>query len=482
MSITALLLTGMMIGAPPGEPVPVPRWEKGQEITWRGTFSEAILRPNVRAFRNYETETRLLVLDVGKHGTDFALFTSIKLKPDVPTGTDAPPMVRIESLHQDADGRLQPYALGQMYLHPAKRSAFLPLAPMSIEGLPLLDTGVLLAIPGESMQFGQTWKALENSRPPISYQLAGTDSLRGSRCLKFTALQQSEDWDKPRPGPNAWRRGETILVSPKQGQVVKLDRTIEKQDPQTGELGFRSKLQYEQTAVVRYPERLGDDRRLEAIAAADFQRLFETAVNDPARTDSKPFEELHQRIDQHLVQHFNGESTPYRQATLAIKRKNDAARQGHIAPALPPADASSAILVPGKKAPDVPTLNLATRETKRLSELTDRPVLLLYYQPDSVRTAEPLLRFAEALHNDMGTVARILPVAVGTNEAACRQRDEFKLTVPILAGRSMYKEHGIDSTPCFVLLDKGGIVLDVTLGWSDENAEAVAAGLAKRVK
>ena len=484
MSVPVLLLTSMLIAAPPAEPVPVPRWEKGQEIVWRGTFSEAILRPNVRAFRNYEAETRLFVLDISDHGADVALFTSIKLKPDTPPATEPPPVVRIELARLEPGGQIRLLDPNQMIQKPDQRQPGPLPAPVLLEGLPLFEIGMLSAIPGERINFGQTWNVPDSNRPGLRYRLEGTDSVRGLRCLKITAVQQSEDWEKPIPNRPGWRRGDTLSVAPKLGYAARYERTIEKQDPQTGELGFRSKLNYEQISMMRYPDRLGDDRRQEAIAAAGFVTDFEQAVNDPRRADARPFDQLKRAIDQHLTMHFNGEATPYREATLAIKRKNDLARQGHIAPRVPAVEPApnNAKLVRGQPAPDVPAMNVTTRETQRLSALTDRPTLLLYYQPDSIRTAEPLLRFAQLLHDRHAGRARILPVAVGTSEAATRQREQLKLTVPVLAGRSMYQVHGIDSTPAFVLINASGKVEEVTLGWSEENVQSVSAGLAKMLK
>jgi hypothetical protein len=52
---------------------PVIRLERGQEITWKGTFREEMLRPGVTASRNYSFENRLFVLESHEFGYDVAI-------------------------------------------------------------------------------------------------------------------------------------------------------------------------------------------------------------------------------------------------------------------------------------------------------------------------------------------------------------------------------------------------------------------------
>ena len=73
-------------------------------------------------------------------------------------------------------------------------------------------------------------------------------------------------------------------------------------------------------------------------------------------------------------------------------------------------------------------------------------------------------------------------LAVGDPETAVQQRTDWRLTVHVLAGRDIYKLHGIESTPCFVVIDAEGTIRHIALGWSEENAEAVSGELAKLLK
>ena len=485
MSLHAWLLTGMLIGAPPSAPAdsaPTPKLEKGLEITWRGTFSEASLRPNVRAFRVYDIETRVFVLDILRQGADVAIFTKIKLKPELKSMPEAPSIVRLHLARVDGNGNLSLLPANALTIAPDARKS-LPLPLMPIEGLPIFEPGVFVGFQTEKIRLGQAWDLAEEKRPPLSFRVESLDNIRGSRCYKITAAQQTEDWDKPRPDRSDWRRADTLWISAKHGYAARIERVIEKRDPQTGDLGFRSKLACDQIGTMRYPERFGDDRRDEIIGAANFMAQLEQLLPQAGRSGPRPFEQLLQQIEQHASSHVAGEAAPYREAIQFVKRKAEAAKRGHIPPTpLPPETGEKAALTIGKVATDIATTDLTNGESIRLSKLRGKPVVLLYYQSGSVRTAEPLLRFAQSLDTRHAGKAVVLPLVVGDPESAVQQRNDWRLAVHVLAGRDVYKQHGIESTPCFVVIDAEGIVRCVALGWSEENAAAVRTELEKRLK
>ncbi|MCE9530779.1 MAG: hypothetical protein K8T89_06600 [Planctomycetes bacterium] len=488
MSIHAWMLTGLLFGAPPaspapqGEAAPSPRLEKNLEITWRGNFTEAILRPNVRAFRTYEVETRLFVIDVLEREADVAILTVIKLKPDIKTTPEPLPVTKLVLARVDAKGTLALLDPTTIAEKPEKRK-LLAMPVMSMEGLPTLEPSLFVALPAATLRMSQKWDTAEDKRPAVNYRFDGFDSVRGSRTLRVLVGQQTEDWEQPVPDRPAWRRGETIWLSMKQGHAVKLERTIEKRDQESGELGFRSKLVAEHVGTMRYPERFGTDRRDEILAGARFLSEFQAMLPESGRLGSEVFEQLLQRIDQHLRGHLAGDSVPYREAIMTVKRKAEAARKGHIPPEpLPPETSEPAKILVGRTLTDVTMVELVRNESLQLSKLRGRPVLLIYYQSESARTAEPVLRFAESLYKGHGSKIYILPLAIGNSDTALKQRNEWKLSIPMLAGRDVYKQHGVDSTPCFVVLDQQGIVRHLTLGWSDENAATVQSAVEKWAK
>ena len=84
-----LLLAALGLGAPPESPGP--RLEKGLELRWAGTFTEASFRPGVKALRTYDVETRLLILETGDFGADGALATRVSWKADRKPAAPTPP-------------------------------------------------------------------------------------------------------------------------------------------------------------------------------------------------------------------------------------------------------------------------------------------------------------------------------------------------------------------------------------------------------
>ncbi len=108
-------------------------------------------------------------------------------------------------------------------------------------------------------------------------------------------------------------------------------------------------------------------------------------------------------------------------------------------------------------------------------------MVLLYYQPAG-KGAELVLNLAQNLFKSMGQKVYIMSVAVGDPDQAAKQRDEWKLKLPILAGREVYKLHGVTATPEIVILDEHGIVRRIIVGWTDETADSVRKELEKWVK
>lgn len=486
MPLTACMLTGLLIGATPTAPADsaaVVKLDRGAEITWRGTFSEAIVRPNIRAFRAYEIETRAFILDASDLGTDMAVFTLIKLKPDVKVSPEPPPVSRMELLRVDSRGNTFALPPDSLSIAHDKRKP-MPLPVMPLEGLPTIDASLFLMLPKGKLQPGAKWEVAEEKRPALKYRLEGVESVKGARTWKVIAVQQTDNWEALKIDGASWRRGEAIWVSAQYGWNSRIERFIEKRDPQTGETGFRSKLQLEQIGRLTYPGRLGEDRREEITAAIHFIAEFDKLVTDMTGGGSEPFDRLLRQIEHHTSTHFMGDTLPYREPIMWIKRKAEAAKSGQIAPAaLPPETVEvPARLTMDRAAPDVTTIDLTNNESVRLSKLRGKPVLLIYYQPGNAKTAEPILRLAESLHVKHGAKAAILPLAIGTSEAALQQSIDLKLTVHVLGGRDVYRAHGIEATPSFAVLDKTGVVKRMIGGWSEENAEAVRVELEKWLK
>jgi peroxiredoxin len=486
MPLSTCLLTSLLLGATPTAPADhaaVVKLDKGAEITWRGSFSEAIVRPNIRAFRAYEVETRAFVLDVTDGAADVAVFSLIKLKPDVKVTPEPPPISRLELLRIDSRGNVQTMPPDSLAV-PFNKRKMSALPVMTLEGLPTIDAILFQPLPKGKLQAGQKWEVAEEKRPPLKCRLEGIETIKGARTWRIIGLQQTGDWEALKISDSAWRRGDSIWVSAQYGWTARAERFVEKRDPQSGEVGFRSKLLLEQVGRLTYPGRLGEDRREEIVAALHFLAEYERLAAEANRGGTETFDRLIRQIEQHTTTHFLGESLPYREPILWIKRKAEAAKRGQLPPvALPPETVETPVgLFVNRPAPDVTAVDLSSNQSMRLSKQRGRPVVLLYYQPGNAKTAEPVLRLAESLHVKHGTKAAIVPLAIGASDVALQQRNDLKLTVHVLGGRDVYRAHGIEATPSFVVIDATGVVKRLIGGWSDENAAAVQAELEKYLK
>src|SRR5262249_49401591 len=94
----------------------VPRLSRGQELTYRGTFSEEAIGQGVMFQRLFQLESNILVLDTlpKNQGYEVAFLTSLELRPqrlDRPIGGPAlppPTSFRLELARVDMQGRVLP--------------------------------------------------------------------------------------------------------------------------------------------------------------------------------------------------------------------------------------------------------------------------------------------------------------------------------------------------------------------------------------
>ncbi len=259
------------------QPTPLPCRDltRDSEITSGGAYQRSHFPAQVGARRTYDVETRFFVLDVFETGVDGALFTSVKLKPEQMGHPDPLPIVRLEFVRIDASGKVSLLPADSLLAPPEKRQPR-PLPLMAMESLPTFEPALFVGFPTERLRPGQVWNLPEPRRPALDYRIEGADMMRGSRCVKVSTFQQTENWNQLRSEAAAWRRGDTVWVSAKHGYAIRIERTIEKRDPKAGDPAFRSKLEYDQVGHMRYPVRFGQDRRDEITAPPPVHRRIGT--------------------------------------------------------------------------------------------------------------------------------------------------------------------------------------------------------------
>ena len=98
----------------------------------------------------------------------------------------------------------------------------------------------------------------------------------------------------------------------------------------------------------------------------------------------------------------------------------EAAGRGEVVPRLPrtpkPRRKSSSVAAIGQPAPDFVATDFAGRGTARLSKWKGRPLVLVFYNPDSF-TAPELLRFAQDLHVRWGKHVSVVGLCVSDDKA-----------------------------------------------------------------
>jgi len=223
---------------------------------------------------------------------------------------------------------------------------------------------------------------------------------------------------------------------------------------------------------MQYPTLMAQDRRAEINLALKLRDEARALVGDPIK-NAKAILALQRRITGQVE---NTPPTPYRQCVLQVKRMVEAAGRGeivhvsHVAEAAPEEISLATI---GRPAPEFVASDVASGGTSRLSKWKGRPIVLVFYNPDSF-TAPELLRFAQDLQVRWGKYCSVVGLCVSDDKPkAIAQRDQLKLTFPLLHGGGMRITYKVETTPKIVLIDSAGLVRGMYFGWGRETANEV---------
>lgn len=473
MGTLSLLMLGSLLSTPP-EPQPV--LPKGLEIRWSGSYTEATYRPGVRAFRGYDVELFLYVIDSNDTRAEVALFSRIFAKPDPRSKEPPPGVVRIELARVDKSGAISrifsPYDTDA-----PKETRPWPLVPL--QGLPVYEAGVILELP-ESLRAGTSWIKKEEGRPNINWRIGVGEAVGGVPAVSITGIQETPNFLKGPSRPGEWSRRETAHFLAGQMIALKLERTIEHRDPGSDEFAFRSQLKLEQTKKVTYSGRLHDHRKSEALHAAAFTAELDRLLALGGRGGNKGYLALIKKIENYTTEHIAGEYTPYREASVAVRRKANAAAQGKIPTVI--AEESAPILSLGRPLPEVTFVDLTAGPSYKLSRLQGKPVLLAYYQPSTGTAADVLSLCQTFLTSSDKSGLKVIPLPIGEMRDALKQKAELKLDFPLYDGVATYKTHGLESTPVLILLDSEGIIRYIANGWNDSVKKEIQEQLEKLTK
>lgn len=436
-----------------------PRLNRGQELVYRGTFSEEA-GSRVQNQHAYRFEVRYFVLDVQPKGTDLAVLTTLHDRHATSTVRDsAARAARLERIRLDLSG------------HVSAEAAVSLRVPS--EGAPTVEVGPFLVLPRSRPSAGQGWETNEQGRPLMAWRVAGSETAAGQPCVKVVGLQQTDDWDRPRADRPSWRRVETVWISPRTGIAARVERTIEQREPARREIARKSVLRYELDGDLSYPDRLANDRRQEIQQTFAFRDAARPMLSEPGKY-GKQLVTLQKRIAAHVESH---PPTPYREAVLAVRRQVETAARGEVVVVAgvhhEASRPHSATVTVGEQAPDFVATEITGEGLSRLGKWKGRAVLLVFYHPTSF-TAPEVLTFSQEINTSLGRHVQVVGMSVSDDApSVLKQRDAMKLTFPILHGSGMRTSYGIDSTPRIVLIDRDGVVRGTYSGWGRETAAEV---------
>ncbi len=430
-----------------GEWTLAPQLAAGVELVYSGTSIEESLLPGVQYSRTYRIDNHLLVLAADGQSHDVAFMTTISSRDAGEQPKYNVASVKLELARVDAQGRV--------------KSAGNLSGPI---GMPtLLEVGCFVEAPAVRVGKNSVWETPEEGRPPRSWTVIGSETCVGLMCAKLQGEQQSEDWDRPRADRTAWRRRDTVWLSLQMGVAVKVERSLERREPARREPSHRTVTQYVLESRLRYPGKLFDDRKQEALQAKRFSDDAGPFFKQPVQ-NANQIDALSRKMSFHLE---NAPTTPYRKAVVHLAQRIDSARKGELLLA----DYTEEPVLPigplriGQKVSDCVLNDLVSQKTVRLHRLLGRPVLIIYYNPHT-QIGVDVLTFAKFAVEKMGDKLAIAAFAV-TNEPefATKQHADMKLPFPIFEGTALRLAFAVEATPRFVVLDSDGVLRASSTGW-----------------
>lgn len=431
-----------------------PQYTAGLELVYSGTYTEKSLIPNVQHRRDYRLEATLFFLESSPRQWEVAILTVLSPRPARSGAGVEPPVttaasVRLAMGRVDLQGKLTDEKGARMLV--------------TLDGPPTLECGALLEFPVSRLRRDQPWEIAEAGRPPLSWQLVGTEPKNGTVCLRIAGLQQSDDWDRPRADHTAWRRRDTLWVPAQLGFPLRVERVIERRAPARRDPTHLVEVVYDLESRLRFPGKLYLERETEIVKAFKFQEDARPLLSRPV-TYRPQLDALVQKIGYHLDRHS---PTPYRQAILALQKRIESARKGEIPPEEivdVKAEPVPAVKI-GQRAPDFVASEIAGGKSIRLYRHLGRPMLLFFYNP-ATDSGRQLLNFARTIYDKYGNAIVLMPLALTSDASkAIQQHAELRLPFPVLDGSGLRASFGVDATPRLVVLDPEGVVRVAYTGW-----------------
>ncbi|MBL8792614.1 MAG: redoxin domain-containing protein [Planctomycetia bacterium] len=462
-----LFACALAIGQP--TPADAPEWQlqprlsRGQELVYRGRYTEENTSQGVQFVRGYDLEARFFALEVTRPGVDLAALTVWKGRSsgDEKAGQDIN-SVRLELGRVDDKGRMTSNRGG--------------VWSVPLDGPPAVECGAFVEVPHVRVGQEQTWDAHDAGRPPLTWRVVGVEQVNTTRCVKLIGTQQSDDWDAPRADRTAWRRRDTVWIAPHAGFASKVERIIERREPARREPGQRLVVKYELESSLQYPGRLYEDRRLEIQTIQTVRDKVTALLPKAHEVGAGAFDAALTQLRRHTE---SVPPTPYRDALRNVQRLAEAGKRGETPPDGDVEESSPAprVIGLGKPAPDFLTTDLTNRQSTRLRRWIGQPILLVFYNPTTELGVE-VLRFAQKISEANPNSVTVIGLACSDDsDRVLQQRERLKLDFPILSGSGLKLSYAVETTPKLIVLDAAGIVQGSYLGWGPETPANVTDDL-----
>lgn len=433
-----------------------------QEFIYRGTFQEDFLTNQVQHGRTWRVESRFLILGE-ERGYRVGGFTQIRPKETRSPGAAKDTTPRVEEPGNNASHVVLAKVLPNGQVNTEEKSD----RAIALEGLPLRDMPLFVGLPLDTRQAADGWKSQETGRPDWNWTLVGREAVQGTRCLVLEGVQSPPEWEKPRADRQSWQRKAKLWVSPGTGLVHRWEKTYERRDPARSYVSLRTISKGELDSTLGYPGQLFEDRRRELVLA--FQAQEDTlSLSDDFARNTRALDGLGRQLKTHMSE---APSTPYRVAIQGVLRKIELAKKGELPPRTDEEVAGSDSEVGpaiGKVAPDFLVPSLDKAGTVSLRNWKNKPILLLFYHPDS-QSAVSCLSFAELIQKENKGKIHVIGLSVlGDARKVTIQKETMKLSFPLLDGGGLKISYGLDATPKWYLLDNQMIIRAIHSGWGDE--------------
>src|SRR5260370_26677065 len=130
----------------------LPRLSRGQELVYRGNFSEEAVGRGVQFSRTYRLETRVFVVETPARGLEVALYTVLRLRTARPERDESEPSsVRLELVNVDLHGHVRADPGGSL--------------AVPLDGPATVECGAFVELPRGRVAMGQNWEVLAPNRP-----------------------------------------------------------------------------------------------------------------------------------------------------------------------------------------------------------------------------------------------------------------------------------------------------------------------------